>query len=81
MSQAKLPAKCSECGLVGPPRKKAAKEGWVRRSYGGSSKSDWLCPDHGKGHVQEQRRQMDDARHQGRLRTLALLSRLGIPLR
>ena len=81
MSQSKLAAKCSECGLVGPSRKKAQAEGWVRRSYGGSSKSDWLCPEHGAEHVKERTRllQEDDTRR--RLRTLGMLSRLGIVLR
>jgi hypothetical protein len=44
MGQSKLPAKCSECGLVGPSRKKATKGGWVRKS---GRDPDWLCPEHG----------------------------------
>ena len=48
MGQSKLPATCSECGQVGPQRRKAPDEGWVRRSYGGSHKADWLCPEHGQ---------------------------------
>lgn len=50
MSQSKQAAICSECEAKGPRRSKAIKEGWVRRSFGGTDKPDWLCPTCGEEH-------------------------------
>lgn len=53
MGQSKQPATCAECTTEGPPRPKAAKEGWMRRSYGGTEKPDWLCPGCGETYRNE----------------------------
>jgi len=65
MGQAKHPARCSECGRIGPQRRKAADEGWVRRSHGGSHKTDWLCPEHGEAWQKAERERWarETARH------------------
>ncbi len=46
MSQSKQPAICKHCGLVGPRRPQAAKEGWLR--LGTNTKPVWYCPTHGE---------------------------------
>ena len=57
MGQSKLPAKCSECGFVGPSRTKAAKEGWVRKR---GRSPDWLCPEHGPAWSREEDLKMQE---------------------
>lgn len=59
MGQSKQPATCAKCKVKGPPRPKAVKEGWMRRSFGGSTKPDWLCP--GCGEEYRKERQTLDA--------------------
>lgn len=44
MGQAKLPVKCAECPEQGPQRSRAAAEGWLRLSHGGTSNARWVCP-------------------------------------
>lgn len=45
MAQSKIPAKCCECGLIGPKRRLAARLGWVRKN---GRDPKWLCPKDGE---------------------------------
>lgn len=78
MGQSKLPAKCAECGLEGPPRKLAVKEGWVRVSYGGSTRAEWLCPPHGRDHREKQRKELQERPPPRLPRSVAALAALAL---
>jgi hypothetical protein len=54
MGQSKQPAHCIVCGVMGPPRSKAAAHGWVRFD-GMSNRSSWACPPCAKEKIEKER--------------------------
>ena len=73
MAQSKQPAKCSECGLVGPARKKAAKAGWVRKR---GRSPDWLCPEDGEVWRREENLRLQDEDRKFRERSVRLFRKV-----
>lgn len=75
MAQSKQPAKCSECGLVGPARKKATKAGWVRKR---GRSPDWLCPEDGEVWMRAENLRLQDEDRKFRDRRAKLLRKVPI---
>ncbi len=73
MGQSRLPAKCSECGIVGPSRNKATKEGWVRKR---GVDPDWLCPEDGEVWMREEKLRLQDEDRKFRERSARLLRKV-----
>ena len=78
MGQSKQPAVCVKCGVVGPRRKAALKQGWWRQP--GPEKPKWYCPEHAPAALETytDKRDRELTKARATLRKFNLLSALAV---